>query len=133
LIKQTRITKQRQVVLEELQKVTTHPTADMVYDMVRKRLPNISLGTVYRNLELLAEQGIIRKLNIDEHKMRFDGNTSNHFHIQCIECGKVDDVSICENIDWLELTQDTGYEITGHRIELFGICPDCRSKQLQDQ
>jgi Fe2+ or Zn2+ uptake regulation protein len=87
-----RLTPQRQVILEELAKVKTHPTANEVYDMVRKRLPRIGLGTVYRNLELMADNGMILKLEVGGSQKRFDATTNLHYHIRCTCCGKVDDM-----------------------------------------
>ncbi|NNK14655.1 MAG: transcriptional repressor, partial [Desulfofustis sp.] len=82
-----RLTPQRQVILEELAKVKTHPTANEVYDMVRKRLPRIGLGTVYRNLELMADNGMILKLEVGGSQKRFDATTDLHYHIRCTGCG----------------------------------------------
>ena len=120
-----RMTRQRQVILEELRKVNTHPSADEVYEMVRKRLPRISLGTVYRNLEILSEAGDIKKLEPGSLK-RFDGNPSEHFHIRCIRCDRIADVPMpCDfEIDLADMTP-TEYEILGHRLEFFGLCPFC--------
>lgn len=123
---QTRLTKQRKIILDELCKVKTHPTVDEVYDMVRKRIPRISLGTVYRNLELLAEQGKIMKLDIDSERMRFDGNPQEHSHIRCVICGKVDDIEIDPKVAWDESCNDSGYQILGYKVEFFGKCPECR-------
>ncbi len=123
------MTTQRRVILEELRKVTSHPTADMVYKMVRKRLPRISLGTVYRNLEVLSEQGLIQKLNIGGARMRFDGNTSEHCHIRCVVCGRVDDLPEEPTVSLPELGSESGYEILGHWLELYGRCPDCRAER----
>ena len=89
-----RLTTQRQIILEELGKVTSHPTASEVYDMVRKRLPRIGLGTVYRNLELMAESGIILKLEVGGTQKRFDATVESHYHIRCSGCGRVDDIDI---------------------------------------
>ena len=77
-----RLTTQRQIILEELSKVTSHPTANEVYDMVRKRLPRIGLGTVYRNLELMADSGIILKLEVGGTQKRFDATTKTHYQLQ---------------------------------------------------
>ena len=86
-----RMTRQRNVILEELRKVDTHPSADEVYDMVRRRLPRISLGTVYRNLEILSQNGRIQKLEIGGTQKRFDGNPANHYHLRCIHCDRLAD------------------------------------------
>ncbi|MEJ2101945.1 MAG: transcriptional repressor [Desulfobacterales bacterium] len=124
-----RMTRQREVILEELRKVNTHPSADEVYEMVRKRLPRISLGTVYRNLEILCESGEIQKLEPGCTLKRFDGNPSEHSHIRCIRCDRIADVPITPvfEID-LELVNATDFEITGHRLEFLGVCPQCSGK-----
>ena len=124
-----RNTRQRQVILEELQKLTSHPTAVALYDIVRRRLPKISLGTVYRNLELLARAGMILRLDFAGGEARFDGNLAPHDHLRCLQCGRVDDLSACP----LDLSEGAandwgGYEILGHRLEFFGLCPRCRGK-----
>lgn len=89
---QSRMTRQRKVILEELGKVYTHPTADEIYAMVKEKLPNISLGTVYRNLDLLAENNQVLKLETAGNIRRYDANMAPHSHIRCVSCGKVFDV-----------------------------------------
>lgn len=125
-----RLTTQRQIILEELSKVTSHPTANEVYDMVRKRLPRIGLGTVYRNLELMADTGVILKLEVGGTQKRFDATTAPHYHIRCSCCGRVDDVHIevQHQIDQLA-RESSNYEILGHHIEFSGICHDCQNEQ----
>jgi len=121
------MTRQRQVILDELRKVTSHPAADAVYRMVRRRLPRISLATVYRNLEVLAEAGLIQKLESGGLPRRFDGNVELHYHVRCVRCGRMDDVHIgtlpaIENA----LRGACGYEILGYRLTFAGVCPKCR-------
>lgn len=87
-----RHSRQRDIILEEVRRGKTHPSAQEVYDRVRPRLPKISLGTVYRNLEQLAAHGLIRKLELPGDQRRFDGDVSEHYHIRCLVCGRVDDV-----------------------------------------
>ncbi len=125
-----RMTNQRQVILEEVQKVNTHPTADEVYGMVRKRLPRISLGTVYRNLEILSTSGLIQKIGPPSNQMRFDGKADNHYHIRCVSCGRVEDAPV-ETVDKLENTirEISDYSIVGHKLEFIGICPRCEEKR----
>ena len=129
-----RLTTQRQIILEELLKVTSHPTANEVYDMVRKRLPRIGLGTVYRNLELMAETGMILKLEVGGTQKRFDATTEPHYHVRCVECGKVDDIDIAVQQDIHEAAaRACHYQIFGHHIEFTGLCPDCaESEQTAD-
>jgi Fur family ferric uptake transcriptional regulator len=125
-----RLTTQRQIILEELLKVTSHPTANEVYDMVRKRLPRIGLGTVYRNLELMAETGMILKLEVGGTQKRFDATVAPHYHVRCMECGKVDDIKmpVQEGINEIA-AQACHYQILGHHIEFTGLCSDCTKSQ----
>ena len=125
-----RLTTQRQIILEELSKVKTHPTASEVYDMVRKRLPRIGLGTVYRNLELMAENGMIVKLEVGGTQKRFDATTDAHYHIRCSCCGRVDDIDV-PVIDSLvdAAAKNSSYQILGHHIEFTGICSQCSNKE----
>ena len=124
-----RKTKQRGMMLEELRKVNSHPTADEVYQMVRKRMPRVSLATVYRNLEVLSKAGMIKKLELAGNQRRYDGITKNHYHVRCTRCGRVDDIPI-EPITSIEREASSAseYEIFGHRVEFIGLCPDCRGK-----
>ena len=125
--KPARMTAQRQVILEELRKSTSHPTADEVYDQVRERLPRVSLGTIYRNLEILSQAGTIRRINASGTQRRFDARTDEHYHIRCTHCGRIDDVPM-EPMAELEhaLKDQCHYEVTGHWVEFSGICPECK-------
>ena len=123
-----RHSRQRQVILEELQKLTSHPTAVGLYQIVCRRLPKISLGTVYRNLDLLTRTGIIQKLEFGGEEARFDGNLTPHHHVRCVKCGRVDDIH-GPPLDLLggETDDFNGYCVLGHRIEFFGVCPQCQN------
>ncbi len=125
-----RLTTQRQVILEELSKVKTHPTASELYDMVRKRLPRIGLGTVYRNLELMADSGMILKIEVGGTQKRFDATTEEHYHIRCSACGKVDDIDVPVVKELIDQAADaTPYLILGHHVEFTGICSVCQKRQ----
>jgi Fur family ferric uptake transcriptional regulator len=125
-----RNTQQRQVILEELQSLQTHPTATELYEKVRQRLPKISLGTVYRNLELLSQGGLVHKLEFAGTEARFDGQTMDHFHVRCTQCGRLDDVhELQADLIQKEPNELGGYEILGHRLEFIGICPECREQK----
>ena len=128
-----RLTTQRQVILEELSKVKSHPTANEVYDMVRKRLPRIGLGTVYRNLELMADSGVILKIEVGGTQKRFDATTESHYHVRCTECDRVNDIDIPvqEDINAFA-SQASKYEILGHHIEFSGICEHCQKKSSKE-
>lgn len=125
-----RLTPQRRVILDELRGVRTHPTADEVYELVRRRMPRISLGTVYRNLEILAGLGLIRKLEVAGKQKRFDADLVPHHHVRCVACGRVGDVFSADLGDLAGAFQGhTDYTIIGHRLELLGYCPSCRAAQ----
>ncbi len=125
--KAQRNTRQRQVVLEELRKLTSHPTAAALYEITRARMPKISLGTVYRNLELLAENGVIQKLEIGGAEARFDGSPKRHYHVRCIHCERIDDVHDLPG-DFVkgQVRSLAGYDIVGFRLDFLGVCPDCQ-------
>ena len=125
--KRFRMTRQRRIILEELGRLYSHPTADEIYDTVRKRMPRISLGTVYRNLEILSQWGLAKKLELPGAPRRFDGSTEEHYHVRCVRCGEVEDVPI-EPLGNLEesIRGSTDFEIIGHRLNFLGFCPSCR-------
>ncbi len=124
---QRRNTRQRQVVLQELRATKTHPTASELYKRVRQQMPRISLGTVYRNLDILQETGqAIRLAGIEGQEARFDGCPDPHMHFQCRECGKIHDL----DATWPGLNDLVGTTFEGHRIEglqviLYGSCQRC--------
>lgn len=121
-----RMTRQRRVILEELNRLQTHPTADELYNIVRVELPRISLGTVYRNLDTMTKAGLIRKLDIGGSQRRYDGIEEPHDHIRCLECGKVEDICVPSAKDLEKFTGElSGYQVKGHRLEFVGLCPDC--------
>ncbi len=123
-----RHTKQRQVILDTLHKHTDHPGADIIYTEVRKILPRISLGTVYRNLELLSEAGIILKLTGKDGQKRFDPVVSFHPHFKCVRCGAIEDLPfdidsvVCPDTmdSWVD-----GRKIEGLNLEYTGLCSRC--------
>jgi Fur family ferric uptake transcriptional regulator len=127
------MTRQRRVILEELRKVNTHPSADEIYEIVRKRLPRISLGTVYRNLEILSDSGDIQKLETGCSLKRFDGNLSEHCHIRCVRCDRIADAPMLPELEIdLERFDSTDFEIIGHRLEFLGVCSICSDKSKRD-
>jgi len=125
-----RLTKQRQAILEVLRSSDVHPDADWVYREVRKVLPHVSLGTVYRSLEVLRDAGLIASLEVGPRR-RYDGNTSEHQHILCISCGRVADIhlppSLLEELEQ-RAASEADFTITGHRVEFYGLCPQCLQK-----
>lgn len=120
--------RQRASIREYLAHTYEHPTADMVYLHVRKEFPNISLGTVYRNLNLLADMGEILKITTPNGGDRFDGRTDPHYHITCCRCGKVFDLELpSEHSSEINQLADEHYDgkIISHSITFNGICPHC--------
>lgn len=123
--KNTRNTRQRTIILEKLRSVTSHPTADDIFAMTREALPRISLGTVYRNLELLTRQGDILCLENGGTQKRFDGNTMPHHHVRCSGCGRVGDVKTEFPLPSLTGVGVEGFTLTGAQIVFEGVCDRC--------
>lgn len=124
-----RMTHQRELIIEELGNCHNHPTADALYERIKKKLPRISLATVYRNLEILSEAGMIRKLEISGRQKRFDKEIEQHDHIFCVQCRRVDDIKFDQSrLISLKEEDRQGYDISGCRVEFFGICPKCQKK-----
>jgi len=121
-----RMTRQREVVLDELSRTREHPKADEIYQMVRRKLPHISFGTVYRNLRLLKELGLVRELSYGKNFSRYEAYFENHQHFTCKSCGRVMDIDE-------PLTLPTqGVNISGkpmsvdeYRLEFYGTCGEC--------
>ena len=101
-----------------------------MYENVRHRMPRISLGTVYRNLDLLAEHGIIQKLELSGSQKRFDSTTAPHYHVRCVFCGRIDDVAM-ERLSSVEddIRTRSDYHILGHKLEFLGVCPVCQKER----
>jgi Fur family ferric uptake transcriptional regulator len=128
-----RLTKQRQIILDELRNSTSHPTADEVYEKVRQHLPRISLGTVYRNLELMSSCGLIQKLTSTGLQKRFDGNPEEHYHIRCLNCGQVRDLDLDVDLNNIIQSLNTDYQVMGHKLEFMGLCPQCRQEGVEKE
>ena len=118
--------RQREEILAYLRSTNEHPTADMVYENVRKEIPNISLGTVYRNLNLLADCNDILKLTFDGKSDRFDWNVEPHYHVLCECCGSVTDLYI-EPLKHIDVLAESAFDgrISGHMIQFRGLCEKC--------
>ena len=122
-----RNTIQRRLVLEAVNLLQNHATAEEIYDEIVREHPHISRGTVYRNLKQLSEAGEIRKLEVPGGADRYDHRTFSHYHVRCVKCGRVFDVEM-DYIEHLEqsIRDDHGFIINGHDIMFRGICPECR-------
>ena len=118
--------RQREVIKDFLCTRKDHPTADVVYMNVRQKYPNISLGTVYRNLTLLSEIGEIRRLRVGDGVDHFDADTSLHHHFICSHCGRIIDLKM-ENIDYIQETAEKDFNgrIDSYSSYFFGLCESC--------
>jgi Fur family ferric uptake transcriptional regulator/Fur family peroxide stress response transcriptional regulator len=127
MAKSQRLTKQKATILEILRSVESHPTAEWIYQEARKRIPGLSLGTVYRNLNQLKENKEILELNYGSTQSRFDGKHDNHYHFCCSCCGRVFDVHmpVIRSIE-TKAKAASDFLITGHRLEFYGLCSECR-------
>lgn len=118
--------KQRETILNTLKENVVHPTAEYLYDVLKRENSSISLATLYRNLNQLAENGIIKKIDGLESSSHYDHNTHEHYHFICDKCKKVYDISADVAPDLVKKAQDeTGFTINGSDIVFHGICKDC--------
>jgi len=131
--KSFRWTKQKKKILEVLKGTKSHPTAEWVYQAVRRHIPDISLGTVYRNLGLLKDHGYIITVDGLPDSKRYDADTREHYHIACEVCGQVSDLgrSFEINLDG-EGLHESGYKVTGYRLIFTGICPECLQQDRKE-
>ena len=121
-----RFTGQRAAVFDALYASTAHPTADEIFGVVRGRIPDISLATVYKALEALVSCGLANRLTLGSAPARYDGRTDEHHHMRCLGCGTVRDVEASDLTDPLpELGSPTDFQLVGYRLELVGYCSNC--------
>jgi len=125
-----RATRQLEQVFKALQGDHTHPFAHEIYRRVHKKLPRISLATVYRNLHSLVEGGKIRTLLLGDQVARYDPETSEHDHFICARCGRVSDLFLrrARRIDLTSLARD-GYVVTTHNVTVYGMCRVCAARR----
>jgi Fur family peroxide stress response transcriptional regulator len=124
-----RETKQREAILRVLRNTKAHPTADRIYEEVKKEIPNISKGTVYRNLQVLQEDGAVTELNLNGTLSRFEAKQASHYHFRCEQCGRVFDVDEPVNNELDErVAKKTGFKVSHHQLEFRGLCKDCQQQ-----
>ena len=121
-------TKQRALVLDIVRSAHDHKTAEAIYYAAKERMPQIAMGTVYRNLGLLAADGEIRKLEVPDGPDRYDCALEPHEHLYCTGCGKIVDL-FCEDLTPV-FEKATGKKIVSYSLALRGLCEDCAKKQL---
>ncbi len=124
-----RFSKQRDCIMRVLSGTTSHPTANWIYDKVREEIPNISLGTIYRNLSILSNDGDILRLTVGDGTEHYDACISPHYHLCCKNCGGVYDVSI-DYLDDLDRKAEKalGIKIETHRVMFYGTCSQCKNE-----
>ncbi len=118
--------KQREMIKAFLMERHDHPSAEIIYQNIRQTYPNISLGTVYRNLALLSQMGEIKRLQVGDGTDHFDGNTSLHYHFVCSKCGQIEDLEM-ESIEQITEIASAGFngKIAGHTTYFYGVCKQC--------
>jgi len=125
----TRETKQRRIVFETIKNTYSHPTADWIFEQVRDTLPKVSLGTVYRNLGVLKEEGLIREIYGSDRRAHYDADTSPHAHFICSSCDQIIDVRGVASIDWRTLKDLVGCEVAEQNVVFSGRCAHCRQQE----
>ena len=125
-----RQSKQRTRILKLLRSTENHPTADWIYEKLKNEFPRLSLGTVYRNLSILIEQGMARRIHFGSTFDRFEANIKPHYHLICESCGKILDfeIPIYEDLN-LKVKQVTNFTIHHHKLDFYGMCKECKSKE----
>lgn len=120
--------RQREAILNVLRSSKSHPTADEVYRQVREIIPNISLGTVYRNLNLLREEGNIISVSVGNGSEHFDGDCSPHIHLHCSDCGRIFDLALERDVIF-EAAAKAGFTPNGCVYVVYGRCADCAAQK----
>lgn len=127
--KKLKLTPQRIAVYKYLQSTKKHPSAETIYLALQPAYPTMSLATVYKALKTLVKVNLIQEINVGEGSFRYDSNVVSHPHIQCINCGKVDDI---EQITFTDLNEKvkshTDYKVISNKVYFYGICKDCIKK-----
>ncbi|MBI4463670.1 MAG: transcriptional repressor [Acidobacteria bacterium] len=127
-----RESRQRRMILEVVAKSGDHPTAHGVYEHARRRMPSLSLGTVYRNLRLLVNQGFLKESKFGNRPARFEPNKQPHYHVCCLQCGRVEDLRLPYqgSLD-RRVEQMVRYRLQEHRMEFYGVCPQCQPRRRE--
>ncbi|MFO7849945.1 MAG: transcriptional repressor [Spirochaetia bacterium] len=128
----TRRSKQRERILEYLRSTTSHPTAQNIYEALLPEFSSLSPGTVYRNLGILEEKGLVRKIQYGSTFDRYDAVTEPHYHFVCRVCGRVYDVpvSLFEELEH-KAASSTEHKIENHRVDFFGVCKKCLAENKE--
>jgi Fe2+ or Zn2+ uptake regulation protein len=123
-----RTSSQRKLVRQIVETANDHPSAQTVFERARKRMPSISLGTVYRNLQLLVEEALLVERRVGHRPARYEANRLQHYHVCCLQCGALEDLSVAyQKVLDRRIQKMVRYRLLEHRLEFFGICPQCQS------
>ena len=121
--------RQRERILSILQNTDRHPTASWLYDELKKEFNNLSMGTVYRNLNILVDQNLVKRIEAGSGFDRFDAKVEAHYHFICNKCGAIDDLSMAFIEELNKIAEkETGYQVESHRLDFHGLCPGCQEK-----
>ncbi len=122
--------RQREHILNILKDTDTHPTASWIYDELKKEFTNLSMGTVYRNVNILIDQGLITKIESGSSFDRFDGNVSPHYHFTCRQCDSIYDLPlpVLEDLHQ-KVSSSTGHQADSHSINFYGQCNNCAKQK----
>ena len=122
------MTPQRYAILQYLMESHDHPTADEIYRALSPQYPSLSVATVYNNLKVFIDAGLVRELTYGDDSSRFDADLSDHYHAICTKCGTMVDIEHPPIKDVEEAaTASTGFSVFGHRMEVYGLCPTCKT------
>ncbi len=126
-----KVTPQRLAIYNVLSHTTAHPSAEKIFNELQPVYPTMSLATVYKTIEILREIGLVQVLNVGEDSFRYDARVIPHSHIRCTKCGRVDDLEDIDAEAFIKAAAErTPYEITGQQFYFYGVCPACRSKEI---
>lgn len=126
-----KVTPQRLAIYNVLAHTKAHPSAEMIFTELQPLYPTMSLATVYKTIEILKEIGLVQVLNAGEDSFRYDARVEPHSHIRCMQCGRVDDLEDIDASQFIQAVSDaTPYKITGQQFYFYGVCPSCRTHDI---
>ena len=124
-----KVTPQRLAVYEVLANTKEHPNAEMIFNSLQETYPTMSLATVYKTIDILHELGLVQILNAGEDSFRYDADVSDHAHLRCLECGRVEDVFDLDTTRFTgEIQESTNYRLVGQQFYFYGVCPACQQE-----
>ena len=127
-----RMTPQRHAILSYLLNTKSHPTADEIYKALSPTYPSMSVATIYNNLRLFVDAGLVRELTYGDDSSRFDGDLSDHYHAICKHCGQIVDFGYPPLLEVEKVaSEETGFVVQGHRMEIYGVCSSCKSTSFK--